>query len=414
MTSFRLAWLNLVRRRVTAAIALTAIALSVACSGMLLKLYILSGSRFATMATGFDAVVGAKSGGMEMLLGSLNLEGDYPGFVPYALFDSLQGRKVTAFSDGTSFDPACLRSVTPFVYFGHSGDYRLVGADESFVNRPAPGKSLAFEQGRWVATNGEVVAGAEVARARRFHVGDTVACMSWGGSDTNGPVRFDLRVAGILKPTGMVWDRALFSSVAQAQAVLRQLDLRGQTIPAWGPRVLNYYLISLEPGAMAQLEALVNKRTVGQVISVEKEKARLAELTGTGRRLGFLMTAMMLLLGGLCVAAMMVTRFDAMTVQLAVLRAIGYEKREIAAWLVWEGLLLGVSACLIGGAIDGAWFPWIRSMLGSTLPAAYLVPSPLYQSAPVWGTAILATVIAVFIPLFRLYRQNIHDSLRGL
>ena len=77
-------------------------------------------------------------------------------------------------------------------------------------------------------------------------------------------------------------------------------------------------------------------------------------------------------------------------------------------------LILGFSACAIGGALDGLAFPWLRGLMGSALPSRDLVACPVYQSAPVWGTAVVATVLAVFIPLFRLYRQDIHNSLRGL
>ena len=53
--------------------------------------------------------------------------------------------------------------------------------------------------------------------------------------------------------------------------------------------------------------------------------------------------------------------------------------------------------------------------LGASGRRAYdLVACPLYSSAPVWGTALLATVLAVFIPVSRLYRQNVHNALRGV
>ena len=412
MSPFRLAVLNLVRRKVSALIALAAIALSVASSGVLLKLYILSGSRFATIAAGGDAVVGAKAGGTEILLGSLNLEGDYPGFLPYKLFESLRPERTVVFSDGARSKPSYLRSVIPVVYFGRYGRFRIVGTDESFVHRPRPADAPALAQGRWATGESEVTVGSEVARRARLRPGDTLKAESWAGDATAERIEFALTVVGVFAPTGTAWDRALFSTVDEAHRILGQLDLRGQSI--WGADVLNYFLVYLQPGGLRELEALVNERTVGQVIVVEKEKGRLRELTGTGRRLGGLMTALIMVLGGLCVTAMMVTRFDAMTVQLAVLRAIGYARAEIAAWLVCEGLLLGAAACLIGGLADALAFPWIRGLLGSALPAEVMVPSPFYLSAPVWATAVFATVLAVFIPLYRLYHQDIHGSLKGL
>lgn len=413
MRPIRLAWLNLVRRRVPAVIALVAIALSVATSGVLFKLYLLSGSRFSTMAGGVDAVVGAKAGGTEILLGSLNTEGAYPGFLPYKLFQSLRERRAVRFEDGVRTDPAFLRAVIPFVYFGQVGRHRIVGTDESFIHRPDPVDSPALATGRWMATSGETVVGADVARAEGLKLGDTLSAVSWTGDPPDPrPLKFDLKIVGMLRRTGTVWDGTCFATVEQAHQILEQVDLRDRSL--WGSAVLNYFLVCLEPGGMPALESLINGRTVGQVVEVGKEKRRLAELTGTGRRLGFLVTALILLLGGLSVAAMMVTRFDAMTVQLAVLRAIGYGRREVARWLVWEGLILGFSACVIGGALDGLVFPWLRGLLGAALPSRDLLACPVCRSAPVWAAAVIATVLAVLIPLYRLYRQDIHSALRGL
>ena len=395
-----------------ALIALVAIALSVGTSGILFKLYLLSGARFETMAGGVDAVVGAKAGGIDILLGSLNTEGPYPGFLPYKLFQSLREQRSVRFEDGTTSVTSGLRAVIPYVYFGQYRHHRIIGTDESFLHRPDPSAAPTLAEGRWTTADGETVVGSEVTRAGGLRLGDTLAATSWTGDKPDAkPATFDLKIVGMLRRTGTVWDSALFASVDQAHHILAQADLSGQSI--WGGSVLNYFLVNLAPADLPGLESLINGRTVGQVVEVEREKRHLAELTGAGRRLGFLVTALIMLLGGLSVAAMMVTRFDAMTVQLAVLRAIGYGRREVARWLVWEGVMLGCAACVIGGAIDGLVFPWLRELLGTALPSPDLVACPVYRSAPVWVTAVAATVLAVFIPLYRLYRQDIHSALRG-
>ncbi len=414
MKPIRLAWLNLTRRRVPTLIALVAIALSVATSGILFRLYLLSGARFSTMAHGVDAVVGAKAGGIDILLGSLNAEGPYPGFLPYKLFRSLREHQSVQFEDGAKSMTSGLRAVIPVVYFGQYRGCRIIGTDESFLHRPDSREAPVLGQGQWAVTNGETVVGAVVARANGLRLGDTITAKPWTGDTTTNAqpaATFDLKIVGILRPMGVVWDSALFATVEQAHHILGQADLSGRSI--WKADVLNYFLINLAPADLPGLQALINGRTVGQVMEVEREKQHLFELTGAGRRLGFLVTALIMLLGGLSVAAMMVTRFDAMTVQLAVLRAIGYGRREVARWLIWEGVLLGCAACVIGGVIDALVFPWLRELLGSALPSPALVACPIVRSAPVWATAVAATVLAVFIPLYRLYRQDIHSALRG-
>src|SRR6478609_3378488 len=133
MSSFRLAWLSLVRRRVATLITIVAIAISVACAGILLRLYHLSASRFDSIGHGWEAVVGAKAGGIEILLNSLNGEGPYPDFLPYVLFESLRAAQTVHFEDGAAADPKYLRTISPFVYFAKLKEFRVAGTDETFV-----------------------------------------------------------------------------------------------------------------------------------------------------------------------------------------------------------------------------------------------------------------------------------------
>lgn len=414
MNALRLAILNLTRRRVPTFLALVSIAISVGFSGVLLRLYYLSESRFSTLAKGGDAIVGAKSGGLDILLSSLNLEGSYPGYIPLVLYQSLKQRTDVKFADGEHLGSSYIKAVIPFVFFAKYRGHRVIGTDESFLTRPEPQDSPILSQGKWAYGTGEVVLGSEVARSENLSIGDNIVVTSWTGDSgqKEETLSLTLKVSGIFAASGTAWDRALFSNLEESRKVLAASNLGPRTI--WKGDVLNFFLLYLPQESFPSLEALINKRTIAQVIHVADEIHRLEELTGTGRKLGFLMSVLILLLGGLSVAAMMATRFDAMTIQLAVLRALGYERREIRSWLLWEGVLLGVGACLVGALADAILFPLIRGMLGTALPPPSIVHSPIYQSFPVWITAIGATTAAVFIPLFRLYRQDVHLSLKGV
>jgi putative ABC transport system permease protein len=152
---------------------------------------------------------------------------------------------------------------------------------------------------------------------------------------------------------------------------------------------------------------------VAQVISAKAEVKKLEDLTGTGQNLGLLVSVMIVCLGAIGVMAMMVTRFDAMSTQLAVLRAMGYEKKEIRSWLLWEGTLLGLGACAVGALLDLITFPIVRNLLGSALPPSEFVSIPIWQSSPVWIAATIGTISAIFIPLYRLYHQDVHSALRA-
>lgn len=116
MSSLKLAYLSLSRHLFSTVISIIAIALSVACACILLRLYQISESRFSSLGNGGDAIVGAKSGGIEILLNSLNAEGKYPDFLPYSLFQSLRNEQAITHGDGVITKPSYIQSIIPFIY----------------------------------------------------------------------------------------------------------------------------------------------------------------------------------------------------------------------------------------------------------------------------------------------------------
>jgi putative ABC transport system permease protein len=409
MTPRRLALLSLQRRRLPTLITVLSIAISVACSGILLRLYHLSASRFDSLGRGWQAVVGAKAGGIEIMLNALNGEGPYPDFLPSVLYDSLHSAQTVHFEDGHQSTPEYLRSIAPIVYFGKWHEYRAIGTNEDFL-RGLGDSPLAA--GQWANAPGQIVLGSQIAKLAGVQVGDSLSLQAWVG-DHLGRAELSLKVVGVLQPTASVWDRSLFSTVAQAQVVIaeQRAELAGRSI--WNEHVLQYFLINLQPGGFAPLEALINKRTVGQAVLVDSEKTKLEQLTGAGKSIGLFVSVFIILLSSLSVSAMLITRFEGMSVQLAVLRAIGYARGEIARWLLWEGFLLGLAGCALGALLDGLGFPILRALLNGALPPVELVSSSLSESAVVWLVAVVATTLAIFVPLIRLYRQDVHQALKN-
>lgn len=394
-------------------ITVIAIGLSVACGGILLRLHQLSESRFSGLANGGDAVVGAKAGGIEIILGSLNGEGKFPDFLPYKLFESLRAEQAVTHGDGTVTRPSYIESIIPFVYFGKYDEYRVVGTDDTLHRHKRAGESLILTDGKWFAQSGEVVLGSAVAKDKMVRVGDSIQVHPWLGENALSSA-IDLRVTGIIQPTGTQWDRTLFSSVNQAHQLFEQNFSAIANKSIWGPGVLHYFLVYLNPGGFAPLKALVNRRTVGQVVQVAEQKERLREISGVGKSVGLFVTAFVILLGGLSVCSMLVTRFEGMSLQLAVLRALGYTKNEISRWLMWEGLLLGVMGVILGAVIDSIGLPILRSLLGTALPPPDLVTSSVLDSTMIWIIAITATATSVIVPMARMSRQDTHSSLRGM
>lgn len=418
MTPFRLAWTHLWRKRLSTGIAVIGIAVSVATSGVLLRVFLLSKARFSSLARTGDAIVGAKGNDLGILLGCLNQEGDYPDFVPGALYQSLAARQALHFEDGAAVEESPIANVIPFAVFAKVQNFRVVGTTSALVEAAQTGLPRLAE-GKFPTALNEVLVGSRVAEELHLHTGDGVSGHVWIDRNSTWHEAVSFRVSGLLRETGTAWDQSLYSNLESAQKVfeIHQQDLRS----IWKTNLLHYYLIYLRPdptghpgAGMSWLKSLINQRTVAQTVAVDEEVRRLEELTGTQQELGVFISLVIVFLGALSAATMMLTRFDSMGQQIAVLRALGYAKSELNVFLLWEAVLIAGFSCGLGALLDMAFFPWVRELLGRSLPPSDLVPMALWNSYPIWLMALLGSLLSILIPLWRLQKQNIHTSLRGI
>lgn len=411
MSPFRLAWLDLIRHRAMTSLALASLTLTVAAAGILFRLQELSAKRFQGMVSAGEAMVGAKTGEIDMLLGCMKLEGRYPDFITYRLYSTLMNQHRIGFGEGGDVSTRFSRHLVPILFAGKYGEYRLIGTTEAFLKQPEPGPQVAFKEGNWPASSGTgVVVGAAVARRQGLRVGQEILVSPWTSDDPLRqsviPHRFE--VTGILKSMGNAWDGAVFTEMAHAQSLLAA-GLTEDT--PWGKTVLHYIIVYLHPGGMDGLHSLINNRTVAQSVSVQDAQTRLEDLSGTGRMMGALVVSLTLLLGGLSMAGWLIGRLEARARTLAVLRAMGFRSREVMALFAWESLLLGSGACALGGLLDGLLFPLVRGRLGSGLPPAQILPSPVWHSWPIWLVVIASVLL---IAGFQYWRSTAVDPRTAL
>lgn len=410
MKPLELAYLNLLRRKFSSIIAIGAIALAVALGGVIFRVFDLTNQRFATLAGGGTSLVGAKAGGLEILLGALNGEGDFPGFIPYALYETMRSGEVLQFPDGGAPTTDGSALVVPLLYFGKVDDFRVLGTNGRFLERPFGEDSVTIAQGRWFENEKEIVVGARAAARLGVRLEQEVEVHGWSAQGlTAESTRF--RVVGILRESRRVWDRLLFTSLDDGQEIVgANPAAAGSSI--WGSKVLSYFWVFQDGVSAKAMAEIVNQRSVAQFASIHDQKTKLRELTSTGEDVGWAIMGFIVLLGALSVTAILVTRFESMHLQIAVLRAIGYQQGEISRWLLAEGLLLGGVSVILGALLDLALFPSVRATLGKSLPPEAVFTSDLLLAWPVWVAALVATVLATFIPLLRIYRQDVHSSLK--
>ncbi|WP_413561193.1 ABC transporter permease [Bdellovibrio sp. HCB209] len=412
MSLLRLSYLYLKRHLLTTAVTILSLAIAIAAVTVLLKLEKLSHSRFDTLASQGDAIVGAKSGGIDILLGALNFEGDIPGYIPQNLYETLKEKKNIAFEDKAQFQNSpAVTHITPLLFFGKHQGFSLIGTEESFLFMQPSEAAPQLQDGTFPREPGDVLVGSKYISQQNAKLGQNIyvhAKIHGSDSESSG---FPLKIVGILKPTGKAWDKGLYTNLETAQnAVIRTPGYH--TI--WGPRVLSYFVMNIQKDGAESLSSLINQRTVAQIAFVDTEKARLEELSGSNQTLQLLIVGILLLLSTLTVLAVFYTRIEGRTMELAILRALGRSRRDLTSLLILEGLIMDLVAITIAAILDLSLSPLILLTAGSNLPAATSANWPWWMILVTGVFALIAVMVASLPPVWKLFRQDIHSTLRNI
>ncbi|MFZ5627448.1 MAG: ABC transporter permease [Bacillota bacterium] len=197
-------------------------------------------------------------------------------------------------------------------------------------------------QGQWPRAAGEAAAGAELARARNWQIGQRLKVKDrW------------VTLTGILAATGQEEDGLLFMNISDLQAVAGQtgalsfvevLAFRNQETSMAEQEELRSRLASLLPDTEVRLLRQV-------------ETARL-ELLERVKKFGLLITLLVVLVSGMMVIANQLASVKERTREIGILRAIGYRQQHIIRIFLLEAALL----CSLG-AVAGYWLGILAARL---------------------------------------------------
>ncbi len=216
MSLWKIAWRSIQRRGLASALTTLSMALGVAMIvAVLLIMGVVSESFRSNSSLGYNMIVGAKGGRLQLVLNSVHYLSSPVENIPYSFYQEFLGAGVRGDGQDGKFKlftelaiPVCLGDY----YQG----YRVVGTTpemfDDFVYDAETGRKYEFSQGRNFRTYDEqhgyfeAVIGATVARQTGLKLGDRFA-------PTHGPegsAHDHFYVVGILKRSGTPADRALF------------------------------------------------------------------------------------------------------------------------------------------------------------------------------------------------------------
>lgn len=406
-------------RRLTAALTLVSIALSVALLLGVERLRNDARASFASTIAGTDLVVGARSGPVQLLLYAVFRIGNATSNVRWQSIEAVRAH------------PA-VKWVVPLSLGDSHRGFRVLGTDAGYFEhyRYGRGRPLAFAAGR--AFSGtldgvfEAAIGAEVAETLGYAVGSRIV-VAHGAGEVSFAEHADkpFAVVGVLARTGTPVDRTVHVSLEAIEAIhldwqggaplpglaiapeeVRKFDLR--------PRAVTAALVGLESrAAVLRVQRFVNEYRDEPLLAILPGATlqELWSLVGVAERALLAVSALVVAVGLAGLAAVMVASLGERRRELAILRALGASPREVFALLAAEALLLALAGCALGllllYAAVGTLSPRLESQWGLVVTLA----PPSAREALLLAAVVGAGLLASLVPGWRAYRLSLADGM---
>ena len=423
MGLWQLALRSLANRRLSAGLTVVAIALSVAMLVGVERLRQDARAAFAQTISGTDLVVGARSGGVQLLLYAVFHLGNATNNVSWRSIEA-----VSALPGVKWLVPLSLGD-------SHRG-YRVVGTTAGFFAhyRHGDGRSLRFAEGRpfGAAPEGlfEAVIGAELAQRLGYRPGQRIVLSHGSFGGDGGPALAEhgdkpFVVTGVLARSGTPVDRAVLVGLEAIEAIhldwhggapIRGLSIAPEHVRKFDlrPKSVTAALVGLE----RRTEVFRVQRAINgfadEALSAILPGATLHELwgmVGIAERAVLGVSALVVAVGLAGLVAVMVASLGERRRELAILRALGARPLQVFALLALESLLLALAGIALGlGLVYGAAAlagPWLEAALG-------LRPGLGGPSASEWallGAVCAASLAASLVPGLRAYRYSLADGM---
>lgn len=415
MPLLRLAFLSLLNRKATAGLTVLAIAVSVMLLLGVEKVRTEAKASFANTISSTDLIVGARTGGVQLLLASVFRIGNATNAVSWRTY-----RQIAEHPDVSWTIPLSLGD-------SHRG-FRVVGTSTAYFERYRYGRkrALAFVAGEPFDDVFDAVLGADVAQALGYELGQSIVIAHGLGAE--GFTEHDdkpFKVVGILAKTGTPVDRAVHVSLEGIEAMhidwRRGAPVPGMTVTAeearameLRPKSVTAFLVGLKSRFAAfRLQREINEFRREPLLAILPGVAlqELWNLMGTAEAALSAISAAVVAAGLLGMLIMLLAGLGERRREMAILRSVGARASHIfglvlaeAALLTAAGAALGLALLYIGLAIAQ---PIVTARFG--LHIAVTPPSA-------WDLQLLAMVgfaglLAGAVPAYRASRMSLADGL---
>ena len=411
----RLALKSLANRWLTAFLTVLAIAVSVMLLLGVERVRTGARASFADTISGTDLILGARSGGVNLLLYAVFRIGNATNNIRWSTVQEIASRPEVAWLVPISLGDSHLR-------------FRIVGTTAGYFEhyRYRRDQGLAFAEGRPFADLFEAVVGADVAADLGYRVGDHVV-VAHGLGATSFAMHNDkpFTIAGVLAKTGTPVDRSVHVSLEAITAI--HVDWQGGArIPGLGltpeqvraldltPKDVTAALIGLHSRLTAfRVQRAINEYAAEPLTAVLPGVALLElwGIVGTAESALAIVSALTVLTALLGMATMILATLNERRREMAILRSVGARPATIVGLLTAEAAALTAAGVAVGVA-----FLYLALLVTRPIvDARFGIYLPIAAPTPREGLAILGIlaggVAAGVIPALRAYRLSVADGM---
>ncbi|MFZ1643792.1 MAG: ABC transporter permease [Candidatus Contendobacter sp.] len=410
-----LAGKSLWNRRLTSALVIFAIALSVTLLLGVERLRTQARASFANTLSGTDLIVGARGGPINLLLYSVFRIGDPTNNVNWTSYRTLAAHPHVAWTVPLSLGDS------------HRG-FRVLGTSRAYFQHYRYGRNqpLRLAEGREFEDVFDAVLGAEVADRLGYRLGQSIV-IAHGAGEVSFALHDDkpFRVVGILARTGTPVDQTVHVSLEGIEAIhadwlggapvpgmrlsaeqVRQLDLTPKTITA--------FLVGLKAKtAIFRLQREINEFATEPLLAILPGLSlqQLWDLMGLAENALLAVSGLVVLVGLTVMLAALLTGLNERRREMAILRAVGARPGQIFTLVLGESLALALAGAALGVLLlQGALLlagPMLQARLGLTIAGWPPSSHELILLATVLGCGFLAGLF----PAWRAYRYSVADGM---
>jgi putative ABC transport system permease protein len=415
-TLLPLAFKSLRSRSLTTALTIFSIALSVMLLVGVDRLRGAAQTGFAGTLSHTDLIVGARGGGLPLLLSSVFHIGNASNDISWDTYQHFAHHPATAWTIPLAMGDS---------YHG----YRVIATDENFyAHYQYRGEhTLRLAQGHTPQGLFDVVLGSEVAERLQHRLGRQIVLAH--GIESKSILSHEtspFTVVGILAPTATPVDRALYITLLGEEAMHFGWSdgtppAIGEAAPKLDPAQLKVDRITcFLLGTKSRVSTLYLQREINTykpepltAIIPAYTLQELWSLLDYADTALSLVSAAVLLVGLLAMLIALYTALNERRREIAILRAIGLHARQILTLFLFESTLIAAAGTTLGiGLVYLLLF-----VLRGTIENRFGLPIALVGlSSRVEVYALLTLVSAAIlgaIPAFRAYRNSLADGLNA-